>query len=161
MSCSRHAAFNGLMSRSPLANRFSKYVPGPQNWYPEICNSIRNAFIAWFKKPHPFVVVDICLWQFLINGVGQYAIDGRVNYNVLSTDDVAESVFICSGNLSQLIYVILKCKHCSSFRCQLKWLCIPFQFIIKSISWSSSIIDNISLSLWLAWRESSSNRTIQ
>ncbi|KYN11912.1 hypothetical protein ALC57_15928, partial [Trachymyrmex cornetzi] len=31
MSCSRHAASNGLIPRSPLANRFSNRVPGPQN----------------------------------------------------------------------------------------------------------------------------------
>ena len=50
LSWLRHAASNELIPRSPLANRFSNHVPGPQNWYPEICNSIDSVFIARFNK---------------------------------------------------------------------------------------------------------------
>ena len=37
---------------------YNKCVLGPQNWYPGICNSNGSAFIAWYKKPQPFVIID-------------------------------------------------------------------------------------------------------
>ena len=50
-----------LIPRSPLANRFSKCVPGSQNRYTRICNSIGSAFIAWFKKPQFFMLLLLLL----------------------------------------------------------------------------------------------------
>jgi len=58
----------------------------------EICNSIGSAFIAWFKKP-PFIVVVVDIGDnFLLAALDhQYAIDGKANYNYISSiDDVAE-----------------------------------------------------------------------
>ncbi|KYQ47698.1 hypothetical protein ALC60_13275 [Trachymyrmex zeteki] len=99
ISCSRYAVSNGLIPRSPLVNRFSKRVPGPQNWYPGICSSKGNAFIARFNKP----LDDIRHNSLSEAPVRRYAFDDSANCSAASTESIVvppNRLILCSGSLS-------------------------------------------------------------
>jgi len=84
-----------LISWSPLANRFSKRVPGPQNWYSGTCSSNESVFIAWFNKP-----LDIRC-NSLSKTPDRYALIRQIIMLQVSTDRcTSESARICSDNLS-------------------------------------------------------------
>ena len=89
------------MPQLPLPNRFSKCVPGPQNSYPRICNSevrlsrdLKNRSLLLLLT---FATISYERWT--IN-----ALDDRANYNVPSTDDVAETL-----NQSLRVYARVIC----------------------------------------------------
>jgi len=98
--CSWHAASNKLIFWSPLTNRFSNCVPGPQNWHPEICNSKASAFIA-----------RLISFNKLLNDIRYNSLSKAPDYWYVFDDSnklfrhwryrrTTESARICSDNMS-------------------------------------------------------------
>jgi len=89
MSCSRHAASNGLMPRSPLINRFSKWTAKLISRNMQFKR--KSIYLARFNKPRPFTTSDIRRNSLSMVVERYNAFDGTVNYNVLDIDGTVES----------------------------------------------------------------------
>jgi len=122
-----------MIPRSPLANRFSKCVPGLQNWYPGIYNSKGKAFIARFNK------LDIRYNSLSMALDRQYAFDDAINYNV--SDDIVKFS-------NQLLYAWTICPTIDLYNCEtlvtkqlLVWILIvlPLNFVHRGylIPWET------------------------
>jgi len=123
---------NGLIPRSPLANRFSKYVSGPQNWYLGICNSKERAFIARFN------ILDIHCNSLSMAPDHQYAFDDTINYSVLDTGNIGELALICSDNLSHNWSMQLRNSRNKTifgmyFNCSVVKLCTSLSDMMRNI----------------------------
>jgi len=132
--CSWHAASNKLIFWSPLTNRFSNRVPGP-NWHPEICNSKASAFIA-----------RLISFNKLLNDIRYNSLSKAPDYWYVFDDSnklfrhwryrrTTESARICSDNVSH--------NRSMQFQTLATVFDIPVLLRLKCAVWSFDITRNI------------------